>query len=81
MNVVDTVATWCRSRGVDAAVWTALPAQFEKQTGRSFSVDTAVLYLKGLPQSARTNALDYVRKAPEETETPVRARLRREGLV
>jgi hypothetical protein len=75
VDVFTKIQDWCRSQNFDAAVWTALPSQFKDQTKLDFSVDNAITYLKNLPKSARENALDYIRNAPQEIVTPVRRKI------
>lgn len=81
VDVVRTLAKWCESKGFDAAVWTALLPQFQDQTRKRFSIDNAIGYLRTLPKGARQSALDYFQKAPQEVDTPLRKRLRLEGLI
>lgn len=76
VDVFESMKGWCRSQNYDAAVWTALPSQFKDQTRSDFSVDNAIAYLKSLPKSARENALEYIRKAPQEIATPVRRKIK-----
>jgi hypothetical protein len=71
-SVTGRIATWSAKVGIDAVVWTALPSNFAESTGNSFSVDHAMAYLKTLPEETRGRALDYIRKAPEEVNTPLR---------
>lgn len=74
-DVFTEIEVWLTQHELDAAVWTALPANFECQTTKRFSVDAAIEYLLCLPCSARRNALRYIAEAPEEVQTPVRARV------
>lgn len=76
LDVFEIIKTWCNTQKFDAAVWTALPSQFEEQTKLKFSVDNAISYLKNLPKSARENALEYISKAPMQVMTPVRIKIK-----
>ncbi len=80
IDVLNVIENWCELQNFDAAVWTALPPQFEEQTGNKFNVDNAISYLKCLPLSARNNALEYIRKAPNEIGTPLRQRVEQFNL-
>ena len=65
------------SLGYDAAIWTALASNFDDwgKGGEPFSVSAAMQYLETLEgeDPARfARALEYIRKAPGEVETPVR---------
>jgi hypothetical protein len=61
--------------GYDAAIWTALASNFDEQrkVGEPFSVEAALRYLGSLDASAFDGALNYIRQAPPEIQTPVRA--------
>ncbi len=80
-DVSGTLIQWCKDSNYEAAVWTALPSQFQKQTDMEFSVENAITYLKSLPLSARNNALDYIKKAPREVITPVRQKIEKLGEI
>jgi hypothetical protein len=76
-NSVAAIAAWATSNGYDAAIWTARTSNFEEPDtgGEPFSVTAAIHYLEALEsrdRAAFTRALDYIRKAPIEVETPVR---------
>jgi hypothetical protein len=81
VDVFDNIGKWCEFHSFDAAVWTALPPQFKEQTNRDFNVENAIAYLRGLPLSARKNALEYIRKAPNEVMTPLRQKVEQLGLT
>ena len=72
----ETVAGWAKEHGYEGVVWTDLPSNFEKQTGEPFSVEAAVAYLRGLKGKAAARAREYFAKAPRETETAVRRKVR-----
>jgi hypothetical protein len=72
-----TIAAWAEASGYDAAIWTALESNFDDwdRAGEPFSVTAAIRYLEALAKKdaeAFARALDYIRKAPSEVETPVR---------
>ena len=76
-QVVATIAAWAELAGYDAAIWTALASNFEEpgKGGEPFSVTAAIRYLETLKTgdaAAFARALEYIRKAPPEVETPVR---------
>jgi len=74
-HVVETIADWALNAGYDAAIWTALESGFERQSGEPFSVTAAMRFLEKLEQhepEAFARALDYIRRAPGATQTPVR---------
>jgi len=78
-DVFDNITVWCNEKKYDAVVWTALSSQFYHQTHMDFSVENAINYLEQLPLSAKSNAINYIKKAPGEVITPVRKRLEAVG--
>jgi len=77
-GVAATVAAWAKRSKLDAAVWTALPSNFSSRVGKPFSVEAAVAYVKGLSPEGKAKAAEYVWRAPDFVQTPVRAVLQRE---
>jgi hypothetical protein len=74
-HAVETIADWVLNAGYDAAIWTALDSNFENWTAEPFSVNAAMRFLENLEQrdaEAFARALDYIRRAPAATQTPVR---------
>ena len=71
-NVHEIVEKWCIEHRYDAAVWTALPSNFKKETGKDFSDTAALEYLTSLPRNVCKEALRYIRNAPDCIDTPVR---------
>jgi hypothetical protein len=74
-----SIVTWAREKGLDAVIWTALERNFENRIKVPFSVDSAVSYIKGLGASPRAKAIEYVLRAPNFVQTPVRSALQRES--
>lgn len=67
------IAPWMEERGLDAVVWTALPAKFAKVGERAPSAHEAVAFLAGLQGEQRTKAEAYVRQVPPDIRTLYRA--------
>lgn len=78
-GMAEPVKAWAREHGVDCVIWTELPSNFKDHTGRDFSVENAIGYLRELPKALVSQAREYVDRAPAEIETPLRAKLREEG--
>jgi hypothetical protein len=78
---VGAVWSWALGKGFDAAVWTALPPNFEDRTGREFSVGAAVSYLMGLREPTLSKAREYVSRAPAQIMTAVRRELIANGWL
>jgi hypothetical protein len=76
-HATETIADWTANAGYDAAIWTALDSRFEEQATEPFSVNAAMRFLEKLAQhnpESFVGALDYIRRAPDATQTPVRDR-------
>jgi hypothetical protein len=76
-EAIATIAAWATANGYDAAIWTALESNFGEhgKGGEPFSVTAATRYLErlaGQDAAKFDRALDYIRKAPPEVDTPVR---------
>jgi hypothetical protein len=69
---------WLRSVGSEAVIWTDLESNFELKAEKPFSLSNAVEYLKDLTGKEGEEAEKYVRRAPAQTDTPLRRRLRKE---
>jgi hypothetical protein len=72
----DLIREWLPNSGFEGVVWTALPSNYKRKTGRDFSVEDADNYLEKLPEASRKSAFEYIQKAPEEVDTPLRIRLK-----
>lgn len=70
---VSTIANWVRSSGYDAVIWTALASNFQNETSETFSVKAAIRHLECLNDPTRAVALNYIRRAPHEVQTPLRS--------
>jgi CO/xanthine dehydrogenase Mo-binding subunit len=74
-HALETIADWALHSGYDAAIWTALDSLFQGRTKEPFSVNAAMRFLENLEQrdpEAFARALEYIRRAPAATQTPVR---------
>jgi hypothetical protein len=68
-----SLPAWARSRGIDAAIWTALGPKFDRET--SPSADDVVRYLASLEGTRREHAERYIRHAPRQIDTLYRRRI------
>ena len=81
-DAVATIAAWAQANGYDAAIWTALASNFDEpgKGGEPFSVTAAIRYLEALEgedEAGFASAVDYIRNAPSEVDTPVREEVAR----
>jgi hypothetical protein len=58
--------------GFDAAIWAAFESNFAERTSEPFTVQAAIRYLETLNGETLDTALNYIRRAPSEVQTPVR---------
>lgn len=66
------IAAWLRERGIDAAVWTALPAKFAGKNGHVAAPEEVLARLDGLEPEQRAQAEEYVRRTPAHIDTRYR---------
>jgi hypothetical protein len=66
----DTIRYWAQANGWEAVIWTALTSNFELARKEPFTA--AVDYVGNLAGQMKTKALEYIRNAPTEVNTPVR---------
>lgn len=73
-QAVAAIKAWALANGYDAAIWTALASNFHEadKAAEPFLVETAICYLEALDAPKLAAALDYIRSAPPEVQTPVR---------
>lgn len=67
-NLVLGLPDWALARGIDAAVWTALPSNFGDG-------EDVIRYLSSLTGALRDTAERYVRYAPRQIDTAYRRRI------
>ena len=72
---VEAINAWAAANDYDAVIWTALASNFHEpeRAAEPFSVDAAISYLEALEAVKRGAALRYIRSAPPEIQTLVRA--------
>jgi hypothetical protein len=66
------IAAWMKGKGIDAVVWTALPAKFAGASGRAPTLEEAVAWLDSLQGAQRAKAEDYIRRTPAHIDTRYR---------
>lgn len=69
------LAEWAQVRGIDALIWTALPAKIDSVEGKIPSVEEAIAYLSGLDGEKRHHARRYMERVPAQLATPYRRKI------
>lgn len=70
------IKNWAKEKKFNGVVWTDLRSNFKDETGKNFSIETALDYLHNLPKSLAKSAREYIKNAPQEVNTPLRQRLK-----
>ena len=68
----DRISEWANRENFDAVVWTALPSNYHREKGKTFSVANALCHLKALSPEGKRKAEEYMRKAPARIRTKLR---------
>jgi hypothetical protein len=76
--LIEGLSRWAAEHQIDAVVWTALGPRHDDQQGISPTLEQALAYLRGLPDSKRKDAEDYIRYAHIQIDTPYRQRIAEE---
>ena len=66
------VWTWAREKKLDVVVWTSLPSNFADKRKQPFSIEAAKTYLSELSPEGKSRAAEYIWRAPDFIETPLR---------
>jgi hypothetical protein len=74
-RAVEAIKNWLVASAYTGAIWTALASNFHEpdKANERFSIDAALRYLQSLDARTRSAALNYIRQAPPEVQTPLRA--------
>lgn len=77
-HVPETIREWAEEKGLDVVIWTGLPSNFGNATDDDFSVANAIRHLQSLPPEGKAMAAEYVWRAPNLVNTPLRRALQAE---
>jgi hypothetical protein len=72
IDIHSTIVRWCKEKGFEGAVWTALLPNFKKELEKEFTIEEALCYLRKLPKNVRREALRYIENAPDCLQTSLR---------
>ncbi len=71
----NNIKNWATERKIDVVIWTNLQSNFQKKTGKTFSIDTALAYLQSLNTDGKVKAAEYILRAPKFINTPLQKAL------
>lgn len=77
----DAIKLWARAHDWQAVIWTALISNFAAKQNTPFAVAAAVDYIAGLSGPGKATALEYIQRAREEIDTPVRRLLLEQQIL
>jgi hypothetical protein len=70
--IAAAIGAWRRAHGIDAVVWTALPARFGQHDGRVPSAQEVLHWLASRTGDQRAAAEHYIRRTPAHIDTRAR---------
>ncbi len=73
-EALTSIKNWATEKRIDVVVWTALESNFEEKSTckSSFSIEAARNHIESLPPAGKAKAAEYIRRAPDFIETPLR---------
>jgi len=80
-GTLEKIQQWAEKKGLDAVVWTDLhdnPEHFTEKTGMEMNEDNIIKYIGSLKGDTLKNAKEYVQKTPEQIDTKLRLRIKKE---
>ena len=69
---LSVIAAWMGVKNFNCVIWTDLQSNFMGKTGEPFSVASATAYMQSLEETAQRVAQEYIEKAPQFIDTPLR---------
>ena len=70
------LADWARARGIDALIWTALPARVDSIEGKIPTTEAAIAYLRELTGEVSEHAKSYIQQVPDQIDTAYRREIK-----
>lgn len=71
------IQEWAKLLNLDATIWTNLQPKFN-ETEREPTIDQVLSYLSSLDINKRSNAEEYIRRAPKQIDTDFRRKIERD---
>jgi hypothetical protein len=73
-NLIDVILLWAKEKSIDVVLWTDLPGSFDNVPKNEF-VTAAVNHVQQLTRKGKVMAAEYVWRAPDLVDTPLRRAL------
>ena len=72
--VLNSISEWANAKSIDVVIWTDLASNFESKSSSKlpFTVGEAIAHFHSLPASGKAKAAEYMWRAPQFVETPLR---------
>lgn len=74
---ISNLKEWAEAHGIDAVIWTALPAKFSEKEQRPTETDI-VNYLKNIRGTTQDIAKKYIQMTPQQIRTKYREKIEAE---
>lgn len=78
-EALKSIRHWASENKMDVVIWTDLASNFEEESksigNKPFSIEAAISYVQALDPEEKAMAAEYVWRAPEFIDTPLRRAL------
>jgi len=73
----ERIRAWATEKKIDVVIWSDLESNFQKKSKNRepFSIESALSHIQALNAEGKAKAAEYVWRAPEFIETPLRRTL------
>jgi hypothetical protein len=77
-EVLRSVRFWALQKHIDAVIWSDLSSNFESESKcrQPFTIENALCHIQTLDTEGKAKTVEYVSRAPDFIETPLRDALR-----
>jgi hypothetical protein len=74
---LENIRSWAKEKRIDVVIWTDLVSNFQDKSrhGEQFSISSALSHIQLLDAEGKAKAAEYVWRAPEFIDTPLRKAL------
>ncbi|MHA2363209.1 MAG: hypothetical protein ACXAC7_04575 [Candidatus Hodarchaeales archaeon] len=74
-EIMKSIEQWLIKKKYDAVIWTDLPPNFAEKTGKDFTKENVLTYIKSLEGETLRKAQKYIVNAPQQIRTRLRTAL------